>query len=428
MKKKTLDKKKLKNSDESIPDEIAGSMNTHPQDDLLELSRKIKLALVPKSLPRTQGIEIASLFLPCEAVGGDLYDVIQISEDLIAFYIFDITSHGVTSALLTSLAKVSFSKSIHSLTSPKAIFERINEELLETVCSNFFITAFMAFLDLHSNRLMYCNASHTYPIVYKKKEKILIPLKTTGVFLGVYKDANFENGSIYLFPDDWLFLFTDGFYSVFNTEKEELARKQLEEIIWKGKYKSPSGFLDNYRKRYKGPELEAKQADDITAIVVEVLIQSRRDQLKKELGFEEDKPVYLQFISYYEEIDEVSASVLRDMDETGYSDENIRKMKLTITELLANAIGHGNKDDHSKKVTLGHSVENAVVTVAVMDEGNGFDPLKIADPTLPENLIKDHGRGLYIVSNHVDEIHFNKKGNRVLIRKYRFGNKKNGSN
>lgn len=428
MKKKTLDKKGVKSSNEPIPAEITAAMNSQSQADLLELSRKIKLTLAPKSLPRTQGVDIASFFLPCEAVGGDLYDVIHISEDLIAFYIFDITSHGVASALLSSLAKVSFSKYIHSLTSPKAILERVNDELLETVCSNFFITAFVAFLDLHSNKLIYCNASHTYPIVYKKKDKKLIPLRTSGVFLGVYKNANFENDSIYLFPDDWLFLFTDGIYSVFNTKKEEQGRKQLEELICKGKYKSPSGFLDNYRKQHKGLILETKQTDDITAIVVEVLTQSRRDQLKKELGFEEDKPVYLQFISYYEEIDAASANILREMDETGYSDESIRKMKLTITELLANAIGHGNKDNHSKKVTMGHIVENTVVTVAVMDEGDGFDPSKIPDPTLPENLIKDHGRGLYIVSNHVDELHFNKKGNRVLISKYRFGNKKNDSN
>lgn len=423
MKKKIVETKKLKSNNESTPEKIANTMSTQSLDELLELSRKIKLLLVPKSLPRKQGIEVASLFLPGEAVGGDLYDVIHISEDLIAFYIFNVSSQGVASALLSSLAKVSFLKNIHSLTSPKAILERINEELLETVCSNYFITAFMAFLDLHSNKLIYCNAGHTYPIIYRRKEKELIPLKTPGVFLGVYKNAEFENDSIYLFPDDWLFLFTNGIYHLFNTENEEIARKQLEEIISRAKYKSPSDFLDICRKHSENLPAEGKQESDITAVVVEILTQSRRDQLKKVLGFEEDTPVYLQFLSYYEEIDTVSAHVLRDMDETGYSDESIRKMKLTITELLANAIGHGNKDDHSKKVTMGHIVENTAVTVAVMDEGDGFNPSDIPDPTLPENLIKDHGRGLYIVRNHVDEIHFNKKGSRVLIRKYRFGNK-----
>ena len=423
MKKKITEAKKVKSTKKYSPKESVNTKSTQSLDELLELSRKTKLTLVPKSVPRTQGIEVASLFLPGKAVGGNLYDVIQISEDLIAFYIFDASSRGITSALLSSLAKVSFLKNIHSLTSPKAILERINDELLETICTNFSITAFIAFLDLHSNKLIYCNAGHTFPIIYKRKEKKLIPLETPGVLLGVYKNAEFENDSIYLFPDDWLFLFTCGIYHLFNVENEESARKKLEDIINKGKYKSPSEFLDICRKRSEEVLAEGEQKNDITAVVVEILTQSRRDQLKKELGFIENMPVYLQFLSYYEEIDTVSAHVLRDMDETGYSDESIRKMKLTITELLANAIGHGNKDDHSKKVTMGHMVENTAVTVSVMDEGDGFNPSDIPDPTLPENLIKDHGRGLYIVRNHVDEIHFNKKGSRVLIRKYRFGNR-----
>lgn len=423
MKKKISETKGIKSTNESTRRGDAKPRSIQPPDELLELSRKIRITLIPKSLPRTQGIEVASLFLPVESVGGDLYDVIQISEDLIAFYIFSVSSFGIASALLSLTAKVSFLENIHSLTSPKAILERINDELLETIYSNFHITAFIAFLDLHSNKLIYCNAGHTFPIIYKRKEKKFFSLKTPGVFLGVYKNAEFENDSIYLFPDDWLFIFTDGIYHLFNTGNQDSARKKLEGIISKGKYKSPSGFLDICRKRSENFTEREKQKTDITAVVVEILSQSRKDQLKKELGFVESMPVYLQFLSYYEEIDTVSAHILRDMDETGYSDESIRKMKLTITELLANAIGHGNKDDHSKKVTIGHVVENTVVTVAILDEGDGFNPSDIPDPTLPENLIKDHGRGLYIVRNHVDEIHFNDKGNGVLIRKYRFGNK-----
>ncbi len=394
----------------------------------VELSRQIQRALVPKSLPRTAGIEMASLFLPCQAAGGDLYDVIQISEDLLALYIFDISCQGVSSALISSLAKVSFSSNIRALSSPQLILERINNELIDDISSEFYITAFVAFLDLHSNKLTYCNAGHTYPIIYKKKDRELVPLKTPGIFLGVYRHANFENESIYLFPDDWLFLFTDGLYSIFNSENEMSDRKKLEAAILKNDYKSPADIINKFTKQHKKMITKTKQTDDVTAVVVEILTQSRRDQIKKRLGFAQDTPVYLQFLSYYEEIDAVSATVLRDMDETGYSDESIRKMKLTITELLANAIGHGNKDDHSKKVTMGHVVETTKVTIGIMDEGEGFDPASIPDPTLPENLIKDHGRGLYIVRNYVDEIDFNKNGNRVLISKFRFKKKKHGRN
>jgi serine/threonine-protein kinase RsbW len=56
-----------------------------------------------------------------------------------------------------------------------------------------------------------------------------------------------------------------------------------------------------------------------------------------------------------------------------------------------------------------------------MDEGEGFDPKKIPDPTLPENLIKDCGRGLFIVQNYVDKVDFNEKGNRITVEKHHGG-------
>ena len=389
----------------------------------LELSCTIQKAMVPKHLPQIPNLDIKTLFLPCSRVGGDLYDIIQISDDMIAFYIFDVSVHGVSSVLIASLTKIIFTEVLFSIYSPQVVLERVNAKLLEYLTTNFFITAFIGILDLHSNKLTYCNAGHTYPILYRKKEMSILSLKTPGIFIGVYKNIDFENNSIYLLPEDRLYLFTDGVYSLFDNENEILARNMFEEFIRKENCQQPTDILKKLKLRYDKMITTKEQRDDITAVIVDILTQSKRNQIKKDLGFTEDMPVYIQYLSYYEEIDKASANILKDMDETGYSDENIRKMKLTITELLANAIGHGNQDDHSKKVILGHIVETSVTTVAVMDEGTGFDPSEVPDPTLPENLTKDHGRGLYIVRNYVDEIHFNKRGNRILICKNRFSNK-----
>jgi serine/threonine-protein kinase RsbW len=93
-------------------------------------------------------------------------------------------------------------------------------------------------------------------------------------------------------------------------------------------------------------------------------------------------------------------------------------MKIILTELFANAIYHGNGGDHSKRVIIGHVIDKKKVTISILDEGDGFDPGSVPDPTLPENLIKDCGRGLYIVKNYADSMEFNEKGNRVTIIKY----------
>jgi serine/threonine-protein kinase RsbW len=181
---------------------------------------------------------------------------------------------------------------------------------------------------------------------------------------------------------------------------------------------SPSRFFEECRGRCEEAAACNALKDDVTAVVIEVLTQSRKDQIKEKLGFSKDDPVYLQFISYYEEMDKAAGIILKDMDAAAFPDESIRKMKITLTELMANAIGHGNDEDHSRKATIGHMVTRTVASVGIMDEGPGFDPSQIPDPTLPENLVKDHGRGLYIVRNYVDEMVFNEKGNRILIWKY----------
>jgi serine/threonine-protein kinase RsbW len=186
----------------------------------------------------------------------------------------------------------------------------------------------------------------------------------------------------------------------------------------------PTAFLDMIKTRFNQITQNGTMDDDVTAIVAEVLTQSRKNQIKEKLAFKSDDPVYLQTLNYYEEIDRAIAVILSTMDAYGYLDDHIRKMKVVLSELLVNAILHGNKRDFSKKVTIGHIVDKKTARISILDEGNGFDPSKVPDPTLPENLARDCGRGLYIAYHYVDQILFNEKGNRVtVIKKHEMNNK-----
>jgi serine/threonine-protein kinase RsbW len=180
--------------------------------------------------------------------------------------------------------------------------------------------------------------------------------------------------------------------------------------------------LHQDRPRLFAQQLQEKfdsRSGEYAGMMLEILGHSRRNRLKEELGFDMNDPVYIQVISYFEEIDRTSAVILRDMDELGYPDESIRKMKVVLTELLANAIYHGNKKDYTKKITIGHVTTKENTKVSVMDEGEGFDINRLPDPTLPENLEKDCGRGVFIVRNYADAIATNDKGNRITICKNR---------
>ena len=396
-----------------------GQAGDRQLQESLALAHKIQSAMVPQRLPAVDGIELASLYLPSEQLGGDLFDVIQLSDDILAITIFDVASNGVPAALLASLAKVSFSNHLRLVTSPRTVIERVNEEMICTVAADYYITALVAYLDLHDNKLTYCNAAHPYPIVYRRATNTIEPIKSTGVCMGLFEKGPYEEKSLYLNSGDWLLFFTDGLYRLFPGENELLGRRNLEAEVLKGVQRgSPQQFIQQLEKFHVSARARNGAGDDVTVLAIEFLTQSRKSQIKEKLGFRENDPVYLQFISYFEEMDRATSIILSAMDSLGYADDGIRKMKIILTELLANAIYHGNKGDHLKKVIVGHTIDKKNVIISVMDEGDGFDPSKVPDPTLPENLVKDCGRGIYIVRNYADKIEFNKKGNRVTITKY----------
>lgn len=92
----------------------------------------------------------------------------------------------------------------------------------------------------------------------------------------------------------------------------------------------------------------------------------------------------------------------------GLTEEQLSVLLLAVTEAATNAIIHANKCDISKLVKIHAQIENSKLIVKVKDEGKGFDPGALPDPTRPENLLKDSGRGVYLMKVYMDEVKYNK--------------------
>jgi serine/threonine-protein kinase RsbW len=100
------------------------------------------------------------------------------------------------------------------------------------------------------------------------------------------------------------------------------------------------------------------------------------------------------------------------------SDESNAGIDLALREALVNAIVHGNQNDHRKQVYVKcRCTTDGEVSITVEDEGNGFRSDTVSDPTLPENKLRTHGRGIYLIRMLMDEIHFEKGGSVVHMRK-----------
>lgn len=90
----------------------------------------------------------------------------------------------------------------------------------------------------------------------------------------------------------------------------------------------------------------------------------------------------------------------------GVAENTIADMAIAITELVNNAINHGNKRREDSKVTLTMRYLDGEIEASITDEGSGFDPENIPDPLAEENLLKEIGRGIFIVKSLMDDFKY----------------------
>ena len=101
----------------------------------------------------------------------------------------------------------------------------------------------------------------------------------------------------------------------------------------------------------------------------------------------------------------------------GCGPEGVSDVEIALREALANAIVHGNHEDRRKHVQVTCRCEPDEVSIAVKDEGKGFDVNNVPDPTAPENVGSAHGRGIHVMKALMDEVRFEEGGAAVRMRK-----------
>ena len=109
--------------------------------------------------------------------------------------------------------------------------------------------------------------------------------------------------------------------------------------------------------------------------------------------------------------------MLAKLAEHGWGEEDTFGVHLAVEEALMNAIKHGNQLDASKSVLVDYRLNETDLEIIVEDEGPGFDPEAVPDPTLEENLELPSGRGLMLMRTFMGTVVYNEKGNRVSMAK-----------
>ncbi len=121
-----------------------------------------------------------------------------------------------------------------------------------------------------------------------------------------------------------------------------------------------------------------------------------------------------------EQVDLVGVVVQSTLEQIAIDSDRIHWLVMSVREAVINAILHGNQQDSEKRVLVAVDLEGPDLVVQVEDEGQGFEPESLPDPTAPENLLRPSGRGIFMMRQFADSIEYSfpsKRGTVVTIRK-----------
>ena len=254
----------------------------------VEIANAIKIhkRFLPASLPDTEKLSFASLYIPAEELGGDIYDVFKVDNELLNDYfeqyvcfIADVSGHGLDSAMLAIFVKDtirSFFRLKHipgQVLSPKEIMNFFVEEYIkEGYPEEYLICLFMVVFDLRTNELTYCNAGfHICPIMVKDKDHIM-ELNNAGLPISTALNADllkYEDFTLHLSPASTLFIMSDGLPEQRSDDKfyEDRLKRVISEIY---SLKS-ADIVKRIHEDFTDFIRHEKIKDDITLVVVKLL-------------------------------------------------------------------------------------------------------------------------------------------------------------
>jgi sigma-B regulation protein RsbU (phosphoserine phosphatase) len=199
-----------------------------------ELSRaaQIQKDLLPKQNPACDNYNIAGLNIPCDQVGGDYYDFIQIDPCRLGIIIADVSGKGISASLLMASLRAALHVEIQPQVSLADMAGRLNDFVHRSAAVNRFITFFFCELNLKTGGLRYINAGHNPPILLDKGGEIS-RLEPAGFCLGMFPAVVYEAREACLGVGDSVILYTDGVTDSRDKDNQEFGEERLISLVRK---------------------------------------------------------------------------------------------------------------------------------------------------------------------------------------------------
>ena len=243
-------------------------------EEELAVGRKIQMSMLPAELPRLPGWEFAAHIEAARQVGGDFYDLFPLPGEpgRWGVVIADVSDKGVPAALFMALSRTTIRNIALRGRSPAEVLSWANRYIQEDSQSDMFLTAFYSELDTRDGRLIYANAGHNPPILWRAAESEFYRLPATCPLLGVLQEINVSVVNAELAVGDVLILYTDGITEAMNDRHEEFGADRLQETARLVLAEQPAASAEDIRaaiaeavRHFVGSMV---QYDDMTFMII----------------------------------------------------------------------------------------------------------------------------------------------------------------
>ena len=238
-------------------------------DDNLHAAAIIQRSFLPPGNLKMPGVNQASIWLPANPLGGDIFNAIECENDQIIFYMVDVSGHDVPSALVTvSVSQYLHQQSVSSASlAPSQILLALDKEYPLERFDRYF-TIFYSILNISTGTFSYSSAGHPSAIVLSEKKELRL-LDKGGSIIGLGLATAYEGGVEVLSPGDKVFIYTDGVSEMRNLDDELYGTERLYALLERIKNQSVAKIVEMVRESLEDFGHGAVSQDDISIMCFE---------------------------------------------------------------------------------------------------------------------------------------------------------------
>jgi phosphoserine phosphatase RsbU/P len=234
----------------------------------LALARELQMRLLPQTLPKLAHLELAAKFVPARAIGGDLYDFIPYSLSRLGIVIGDVSGKGAPAAIYAALVSGILRSHAPIEPGPAEMLRAVNLSLAERRIEAQFVSLIYAVWDDQHRTLLVANSGLPRPIhVHAGKNHVI---EATGLPLGLFDDANYDEFRFKMKPGDMFVFFSDGILDARNRHGELFGRRRVEKLIAECLRQSADCIVDTLFKAVAEHSAGVETFDDQTIVAIKV--------------------------------------------------------------------------------------------------------------------------------------------------------------